>query len=109
MMNDNAADEKPAKVAGVVDYTGVAAKSDPAEIKLVRKLDFRIMASLLTELCYCPLKIDRIANPQYSQSSGSCTSSTTSTGTPSRRLVSTTWRGIWACPGGNSTPASACK
>lgn len=45
VMTDNPADEKPAKVAGVVDYTGAAAKSDPAEIKLVRKLDFRIMVS----------------------------------------------------------------
>jgi len=28
------------------DYTGAVAKSDPAEIALVRKLDYRIMPSL---------------------------------------------------------------
>ena len=27
------------------DYTGAVAKTDPAEIKLVRKLDYRIMVS----------------------------------------------------------------
>lgn len=47
VMTDNTTDEKPTQVAGVVDYTGVATKSDPAEIKLVRKLDFRIMVSAL--------------------------------------------------------------
>lgn len=28
------------------DYAGAAAKSDPAEIRLVRKLDFRILPTL---------------------------------------------------------------
>ncbi|KAK8086390.1 hypothetical protein PG994_001364 [Apiospora phragmitis] len=46
VMTDNATDEKQHKAAGVVDYTGVATKSDPAEIKLVRKLEFRIMPIL---------------------------------------------------------------
>lgn len=45
VMTENTTDEKPTQLAGVVDYTGVATKSDPAEIKLVRKLDFRIMVS----------------------------------------------------------------
>jgi hypothetical protein len=34
-----------------VDYTGVARKTDPAEIKLVRKLDYRIMVCIGSMLC----------------------------------------------------------
>ena len=33
-------------VKGKADYSGFAQKSDPAEIKLVRKMDIRIMLSL---------------------------------------------------------------
>lgn len=35
------------------DYTGVSKKTDPEEIKLVRKLDFRIMVSLCTGIIGC--------------------------------------------------------
>lgn len=34
-----------------VDYTGVARKTDPEEIKLVRKLDYRIMVCIGSMLC----------------------------------------------------------
>lgn len=38
--------EKPLPESSAdVDYTGVAKKTDPEEIKLVRKLDYMIMAS----------------------------------------------------------------
>ncbi len=33
-----------------VDYTGSAAKTDPAEIKLVRKIDWRLMVSLIRKM-----------------------------------------------------------
>jgi hypothetical protein len=33
------------------DYAGAALKSDPAEIKLVRKLDYRIMVSDALPVC----------------------------------------------------------
>ncbi|RYP03216.1 hypothetical protein DL764_005297 [Monosporascus ibericus] len=40
-------DEKPATTEGeVVDYTGTRKKTDPVEIALVRKLDWRIMPTL---------------------------------------------------------------
>ncbi|RYP37776.1 hypothetical protein DL767_002791 [Monosporascus sp. MG133] len=40
-------DEKPAATEGeVVDYTGTRKKTDPVEIALVRKLDWRIMPTL---------------------------------------------------------------
>lgn len=39
-------DEKAGAAEAGVDYTGSAAKTDPAEIKLVRKLDWRIMPTL---------------------------------------------------------------
>lgn len=38
--------EKPLPEAGAeLDYTGVSKKTDPEEIKLVRKLDYMIMVS----------------------------------------------------------------
>lgn len=44
--NDDDIDEKkPIEDDGERDYTGVARKTDPEEIKLVRKLDWRIMVS----------------------------------------------------------------
>lgn len=48
-IDDIASSEKDLKVDTPVegaDYTGAVAKSDPAEIALVRKLDYRIMPSL---------------------------------------------------------------
>ena len=39
-------DEKAGAAEAGVDYTGSAAKTDPAEIRLVRKLDWRIMPTL---------------------------------------------------------------
>lgn len=39
-------DEKAGAGGAGVDYTGSAAKTDPAEIQLVRKLDWRIMPTL---------------------------------------------------------------
>jgi hypothetical protein len=40
-------DEEKMKSTGVVgDYSGAAAKTDPAEIKLVRKLDRMIMVNI---------------------------------------------------------------
>lgn len=35
----------PDKHAGAVDYTGAEAKTDPEEIALVRKIDWRLMVS----------------------------------------------------------------
>jgi hypothetical protein len=46
---DDIASEKDLKTAEAdsdADYTGAAAKTDPAEIALVRKLDYRIMPAL---------------------------------------------------------------
>lgn len=46
---DDIASEKDLKVDEPVegaDYSGAIAKTDPAEIALVRKLDFRIMPAL---------------------------------------------------------------
>ena len=34
----------------LMDYTGVAKKTDPEEIKLVRKLDYRIMVCIICQL-----------------------------------------------------------
>lgn len=48
-IDDIASSEKDLKSEAPVegaDYTGAAAKSDPVEIALVRKLDYRIMPSL---------------------------------------------------------------
>lgn len=48
-IDDVASSEKDLKSEAPVegaDYTGAVAKSDPAEIALVRKLDYRIMPSL---------------------------------------------------------------
>lgn len=48
-VDDVASSEKDLKVDAPVegtDYTGAVAKTDPAEIALVRKLDYRIMPSL---------------------------------------------------------------
>jgi len=48
-IDDVASSERDFKVDESVegaDYTGAVAKSDPAEIALVRKLDYRIMPSL---------------------------------------------------------------
>lgn len=48
-VDDVAAIEKELKADGPVDgadYSGAVAKTDPAEIALVRKLDYRIMPSL---------------------------------------------------------------
>lgn len=48
-MDDVVLDEKDLKSSGVVegaDYSGAVAKTDPAEIALVRKLDYRIMPAL---------------------------------------------------------------
>ncbi|KAL4884345.1 major facilitator superfamily domain-containing protein [Aspergillus karnatakaensis] len=39
-------DLKPAPVLGNIDYTGTTKKTDPAEIKLVRKIDFIMMPIL---------------------------------------------------------------
>lgn len=45
MAADDMDEKKPVEDVGERDYTGVARKTDPEEIKLVRKLDFRIMVS----------------------------------------------------------------
>jgi hypothetical protein len=48
-IDDVASSEKDFKTeapAAGADYSGAVAKSDPAEIALVRKLDYRIMPSL---------------------------------------------------------------
>jgi hypothetical protein len=37
----------PDKHAGVADYTGAEAKTDPEEIALVRKIDWRLMVRML--------------------------------------------------------------
>lgn len=44
--NDDIDEKKPIEEEGERDYTGVARKTDPEEIKLVRKLDWRIMPTL---------------------------------------------------------------
>ena len=59
------ADLKEAPEKG--DYAGAAAKTDPAEIKLVHKLDYRIMVSRLS-LTW------RLATNLVSPRSWSCTS-----------------------------------
>jgi hypothetical protein len=56
------------------DYAGAKAKSDPEEIRLVRKLDMMIMAS---DACIYPNENGILTTT--SLSSSSCTSSTTST------------------------------
>jgi uncharacterized protein len=48
-VDDVACSEKDLKLeapAGSADYTGATDKTDPAEIALVRKLDYRIMPAL---------------------------------------------------------------
>lgn len=48
-VDDVASSEKDFKQEAPVegaDYTGAAAKTDPAEIALVRKMDYRIMPAL---------------------------------------------------------------
>jgi hypothetical protein len=48
-VDDVASSDKDFKAEGQVegvDYTGAHAKTDPAEIALVRKLDYRIMPAL---------------------------------------------------------------
>jgi hypothetical protein len=42
----------PDKHAGAVDYTGAEAKSDPEEIALVKKIDWRLMARILRVLIW---------------------------------------------------------
>lgn len=42
---DDIDEKKPIEDVEERDYTGVARKTDPEEIKLVRKLDWRIMVS----------------------------------------------------------------
>lgn len=39
----------PDKHAGAVDYTGAEAKTDPEEIALVRKIDWRLMVCIVIE------------------------------------------------------------
>lgn len=63
-----------------IDYTGAAKKTDPEEIALVRKLDYRIM------VCPSPHSIESPADVK-SPRCVSCTSSTTSTEMPSHRPV----------------------
>jgi hypothetical protein len=43
-------DEKEVLPAGKVDYSGFSQKTDPKEIKLVRKLDLHIMVSAVIEI-----------------------------------------------------------
>jgi hypothetical protein len=70
------------------DYSGATAKTDPEEIKLVKKLDRWIMVSINI---YC---IN--SSNMSSQLFGPCTGSTTSIATPSPSLVSTASRKISA-------------
>ena len=44
--NQNVAEQAGQVATGNEDYSGFAQKTDPKEIKLVRKLDLRIMLSL---------------------------------------------------------------
>lgn len=63
------------------DYSGATKKTDPAEIKLVRKLDLWIMVSYSDTTDphqYQPLTHSAHNSRRY----GSCTGSTTSTETP---------------------------
>ena len=46
----------PDKHAGAVDYTGAEAKTDPEEIALVRKIDWRLMVRIVI------LDVDTAAN-----------------------------------------------
>jgi len=62
---DDIASEKDLKAAEAdpnADYTGAAAKTDPAEIALVRKLDFRIMPALFCMYFLNKLDQNAIAN-----------------------------------------------
>lgn len=76
-------DEKPGQLEGQMDgerdYTGTAKKTDPAEIKLVKKLDLWIMVSpdsrLSTDMTELLTKMNSLV-------SASCTFSTTSIETP---------------------------
>ena len=66
------------------DYTGVALKTDPEEIRLVRKLDLRIMVPIHA---FSAIPGDGnwwwlTVYPCHSPPSASCTSSTMSTATP---------------------------
>lgn len=45
------------------DYAGAAAKSDPAEIRLVRKLDFRILPTLF--VMYFLNYVDSKSRPSF--------------------------------------------
>lgn len=49
MMED--ADEKKVVSDEERDYTGTAKKTDPEEIALVRKLDWRVMVSAKSKIC----------------------------------------------------------
>lgn len=81
---DDIASEKDLKAAEAdpnADYTGAAAKTDPAEIALVRKLDFRIMPALFCMyFLYVPIGS---TVPTTKHVSNSCVSGTNSTRTPS--------------------------
>ncbi|KAL5439227.1 hypothetical protein PMIN07_010712 [Paraphaeosphaeria minitans] len=64
-MDDIVLDEKDAKSSAAVeggDYSGAATKTDPAEIALVRKLDFRIMPALFCLYFLNKLDQNAIAN-----------------------------------------------
>lgn len=67
---------------GTGDYSGASKKTDPDEIRLVRKLDRRIVVSR----CHLSLVfVVAAAETQNSRACGQCTSSTTSTATLFRR------------------------
>ncbi|KAH7349180.1 major facilitator superfamily domain-containing protein [Pyrenochaeta sp. MPI-SDFR-AT-0127] len=64
-LDDIAACEKNVKAQGTLDgadYTGAAAKTDPEEIALVRKLDYRIMPALFCMYFLNKLDQNAIAN-----------------------------------------------
>lgn len=68
-----------AKDQSNLDYSGFAQKTDPKEVKLVRKLDIRIMVRILLLPHVSVLPADFC----LSFHCGPCTGSTTSTETPS--------------------------
>lgn len=64
-------DEKPVEQDEKRDWTGTTRKTDPEEIKLVRKLDYRIMVS---DECHEYCCSDLLTTPlEHSQLFASCT------------------------------------
>lgn len=104
-IDDVASSEKDLKTEAPpgADYAGAVAKSDPAEIALVRKLDYRIMPSLF---CMYFLYVYASILPSYAHISN-IVSGISSIKMPSPTHVSITLRSTFICADHNTILASA--